>query len=388
MVTVISPQRPATARIDAIDVVRGAVMVLMAIDHVRVYAGVPAGGPAPAVFFTRWVTHFCAPAFVFFAGTSAFLHGQRTGDLKRLQRDLVVRGLMLVVLELTLIRFTWTFNLALDKFVLAGVIWMLGWCMVLMALLVRLRPAIVAAIGVAMIFGQQLFAIVPRFWPEAVKQSVGWIWQFVYPAGLPEWPPHVAILYVLVPWIGVMAAGYGFGAMVVQEPERRWRWSIRIGLAATAFFLVVGGLSVALNPAPPNAPPALFRLLAQNKYPASQLFLGMTLGPTLALLPLADRARGAIGSILSTFGRVPMFYYLLHIPAIHLAALAVNYLRLGAVHHEWYATAPFASVPPEARWSLPLLYLVFAIVVAVLYLPCRWYARVRASRKHPVLSFL
>jgi hypothetical protein len=145
-------------------------------------------------------------------------------------------------------------------------------------------------------------------------------------------------------------------------------------------------LLVALNPAPPNAPPAIFRLLAQNKYPASQLFLCMTLGPTLALLPLAARARGAVGSILSTFGRVPMFYYLLHIPAIHLAALAVNYLRLGAVHHEWYATAPFASVPPEARWSLPLLYVVFAIVVAALYVPCRWYARVRASRRYPVLS--
>src|SRR5262249_16587948 len=149
--------KTATARIRSIDVVRGVVMVLMAIDHVRVYSGVPAGGPNPGVFFTRWVTHFCAPAFVFFAGTSAFLYGRSIGDAGKLARFLVTRGLMLVVLELTIIRFSWTFNFNYAKFTLAGVIWMLGWCMVLLAALVRLRARTVGWIGVGIVVLQQLF---------------------------------------------------------------------------------------------------------------------------------------------------------------------------------------------------------------------------------------
>src|SRR5688572_2175117 len=137
--TVATSAAPARAtRVSSVDVVRGAVMVLMAIDHVRVYAGVPAGGPTAGVFFTRWVTHFCAPVFVFFAGTAAFLHGRTLPNPGSLSRFLITRGLLLVVLELTLIRFSWTFNLAYSKWILAGVIWMLGWCMVLLAGLVWL----------------------------------------------------------------------------------------------------------------------------------------------------------------------------------------------------------------------------------------------------------
>src|SRR5262249_47023450 len=127
---------PNTNRLQSVDLLRGLVMVLMAIDHVRVYAGVPAGGPDPAVFFTRWVTHFCVPVFVFFAGTGAFFNGRKLNDKKALSRYLLTRGFILVLLELTLIRFSWTFNLNYKAFTLAGVIWMLGWCMVIMAALV------------------------------------------------------------------------------------------------------------------------------------------------------------------------------------------------------------------------------------------------------------
>src|SRR5258705_8325286 len=133
MFAAMSPPPASTSRVASIDLIRGAVMVLMAIDHVRVYPGLPAGGPTPGIFFTRWVTHFCAPAFVFLAGTGAFLHGRKLGDKRALARYLVTRGLILVFLELTVIRFAWTFNLDYSHFVLAGVIWMLGWCMVLLA---------------------------------------------------------------------------------------------------------------------------------------------------------------------------------------------------------------------------------------------------------------
>ena len=137
-----------------------------------------------------------------------------------------------------------------------------------------------------------------------------------------------------------------------------------------------------------TGPPALFRLLNQRKYPASPLFLLMTLGPTIALLPLAERARGWFAAMLATFGRVPMFYYLLHIPLIHAVALVVWLVRDGSVHAERFATAPFVSIPPEQRWGLPLLYLVFAIVVAALYIPCRWYARVKAQHRQGWLRYL
>jgi uncharacterized membrane protein len=358
-------------RLRSLDVVRGAVMVLMAIDHVRVYSGLPAGGPTAGIFFTRWVTHFCAPAFVFLAGTGAFLHGRKLGDTSALSRYLVTRGLLLVVLELTVIRFTWTFNVNYGDFVLAGVIWMLGWCMVLMAGLVWLPPRVIGAIGLFVIFVQQIFHLLPRVLPASIRGSVGWIWEFVYPAGFERWDA-VSILYVLVPWIGVMAAGYAFGAIMIREPAERRRLCLRIGLLATGLFVLVGCLVIIFGPAPDNAPPFLFRLLNQQKYPASQLFLMMTLGPTIALLPFADRAHGRIAEVLGTFGRVPMFYYLLHIPTIHIAALLVTFVREGQLHPERYASAPFSSVPADHRWSLGLLYVVFVLVVAALYGPCRF----------------
>jgi uncharacterized membrane protein len=377
----------ARQRVASLDIIRGAVMVLMAIDHVRVYSGLPAGGPTAGIFFTRWVTHFCAPAFVFLAGTAAYLHGRKLGDASALARYLATRGVMLVVLELTVIRFAWTFNVNYGDFVLAGVIWMLGWCMVLMAGLVWLPTAAIGAIGLFVIFFQQIFHVLPRALAASIRQSVGWIWEFVYPAGFDRWEA-VSILYVLVPWIGVMAAGYAFGAIMTRGPADRRRLSLRIGLSATALFLVVGCLAILFGPAPERPLPFLFRLLDQQKYPASQLYLTMTLGPTIALLPLLDHARGRIAEVLRTFGRVPMFYYLLHIPTIHVAALLVTLLREGQLHPEWYASAPFASVPPDHRWTLGLLYVVFVLVVAALYAPCRWFDRLKARRKDGWIRYL
>jgi uncharacterized membrane protein len=390
-------------RIASIDIVRGAVMVLMAIDHVRVYSGIPAGGPSPGIFFTRWVTHFCAPAFVFFAGTSAYLYGRNIGDKSHpfdtaqgrpfdraqgtLARFLVTRGLLLVLLELTLIRWLWTFRIDYSEFMLAGVIWMLGWCMVLMAGLVWLPTRAIAVVGLVTIFAQNLVGLVAGGMPE----STSWFWKFLYlgdDVKLGQDGPTISVLYSIVPWIGVMAAGYAFGAIMTREPAERDRLCLRIGVTATALFLALGGLGVFLQQAPANAPPAFIRLLNQQKYPASQLFLMMTLGPTIAVLPLAERARGWMARVLAVFGRVPMFYYLLHIPVIHVAALVVTFLREGSLHPERYAYAPYTSVPEEFRWSLPLLYLVFFIVVVVLYFPCRSFAELKARRQDAWLRYI
>jgi len=170
---------------------------------------------------------------------------------------------------------------------------------------------------------------------------------------------------------------------MIREPEERDRLCLRIGLGATALFLIVGGIGVMVQPAGPGAPPALFRLLNQQKYPASQLFLLMTLGPTIALLPRAERARGGVGDMLAVFGRVPLFYYLLHIPLIHAAALVVSLAREGRVNPWLFGNHPMMPppVPNGYRWSLPLLYLVFAAVVAILYVACRWFAQWKARRQ-------
>jgi uncharacterized membrane protein len=364
-----------TTRIQSVDIIRGAVMVLMAIDHVRVYSGVPPGGPDPAVFFTRWVTHFCAPAFVFFAGTSALLYGRKLNDLTVLRKYLFTRGLLLVLLELTLIRFGWSFNFNYSEFTLAGVIWMIGWCMILLSLMIRLSPALVGYIGLSIIFLQQIFAFVPRGIP-----TISGFWEFIYSAGN-EALFGVNVLYVLVPWIGVMMAGYGFGSILLLEPAKRNNLCLKIGLSAIALYLVVGVLMILIREPKPDAPPFIFQLLNQQKYPASQLFLLMTIGPAIALIPLAERAKGWLVNALTVFGRVPFFYYLLHIPLIHITALLVNVIMYGSAHQEWYATAPYAHVPEEFRWTLPLLYLIFVIDVAILYAASRWYVNYKFN--HP-----
>ena len=394
--------RPATGRVASIDIIRGAVMVLMAIDHVRVYSGLPAGGPTAGIFFTRWITHFCAPAFVFLAGTSAFLYGQRHADLPRF---LLTRGIWLVLLELTVIRVMWTFNFEFGQYMLAGVIWVIGWSMILLAGLVRLPVSVVAAIGLAIIAGHNVLD--SRFWQLA--ESLGdsqwaWLWKILYfsffagPITIGADGPRLMVLYSIVPWVGVMAAGFGFGAVVTADSARRRRLCFSIGLSAMALFLVLRGLNLYGDPSPWGVPgedggprmPALFAFLNTTKYPASLAFLLMTLGPTIVLVPVLERARGTLARWLTVFGRVPFFFYMLHIPLIHLLAIVVSVVTLGAVSPWLFANHPMGNPPaPDGyTWSLGRLYLVWVAAVVLLYLPCRWFADLKTRRNDWWLSYL
>jgi uncharacterized membrane protein len=372
-------------RIRSIDLLRGAVMLLMAIDHVRVYSGIPSFSTDPGIFFTRWVTHFCVPAFVFFAGTSAFLYNGKLNNQGKLARYLLTRGILLVLLELTLIRFFWTFNLNFGQFTLAGVIWMLGWCMIILAVFVRLSPRTIGITGICIVALQQLFSNVPLILPADWRGHFGWFWEFIYPSG-GDWLPHVTILYVIVPWIGVMMAGYGFGKILISDPVKRLKCCLWIGLSFIAAFLIIGSLVIYFGSPNKNGMPFIFRLLGQQKYPASQLYLLMTLGPVIALIPFAETAKGWLAGVLNTFGRVPLFYYLLHILLIHVAALLVNYIREGNPHQDWYGTAPYTEIAPEHHWGLPLLYLVFIILEVLLYFVCRQYMKYKFA--HPEKKWL
>jgi uncharacterized membrane protein len=347
-----------------------------------VYSGQPAGGPTAGIFFTRWVTHFCAPAFAFLAGTSAYMYGLRHGRAE-LSRYLWTRGALLVLLELTVVHVSWTFTLDFTS-ELAGVIWMLGWCMILLAGLVRFSTRTIATIGLLVIFLQQAAGLLGG----ALPQSLRWIGQVLYFGGpIAAGGFALFVLYNLVPWVGVMAAGYAFGSVLVREPDERDRFCLRVGIGATVLFLVAA-IPLAIVSGDNDRGPLLFRVLEQNKYRNSQLFLLMTLGPAIAVLPSAERARGWFASVLETFGRVPMFYYLLHIPLIHATALLVWLLRDGTAHAGWFTAAPFVSIEEGQRWGLGLLYLVWAIDLVILYLACRWYAGLKTRQPRSWMRFI
>ena len=366
-------------RIRSLDVARGLVMVLMAIDHVRVYAAVPAGGPTAALFFTRWVTHFCAPGFVFFAGSSAWLHRASLPELPALSRFLLWRGLWLVFLELTVMRFVWTFNFDVINYNLAGVLWMIGWSMVALAGLIWLPFSAIAALGLAIIFGHNLVdPFVRDLGRSLAEDPLRWVYQFLYFGGsvrIGESGPRIAILYSLLPWIGVMAAGYAFGAVLEMPAARRRRICLALGAGAIVLFVALRTFNIYGDPRhwSPQQP---LSFLNTAKYPASLQFLLMTLGPLILLLPAWDR-KGRVTDALAVFGRVPLFYYVLHIPLIHLAAIAVSVIRTGTVTPWLFGNHPLEPPePPDGyRWSLTLLYLVTAICVGALYVACRWYGR-------------
>ena len=322
-------------RIRGIDLVRGLVMVLMAVDHVRVFAGVPAGGPTPGVFFTRWITHFCAPGFLFLAGTSAYLRAAGRTDRVAQSWHLVTRGLWLVLLELTVLRLAWTFNADVWNYNLAGVIWLIGWCLIGLAALVWLPLWAVTAFGVVAVAGHDAFG------PWMFRR---WAAESVDGSGSCSTPPAVSAsarparawwcCVPILPWIGVMALGYAFGAVATRDQATRDRWCFALGTAATLAFLVLRTFNIygdprPWNPAPPGAVSAWAPVLSfmnTAKYPASLQYLLMTLGPLMLLMPWLDRARGRIATALEVFGTVPLFYYLLHVPLIHVTAMAVHAL--------------------------------------------------------------
>jgi len=376
-------------------------MVIMAIDHVRVYSGLPAGGPSPGIFFTRWITHFCAPAFIFLAGTSIFFYARKHAHVSRF---LLIRGVWLIFLELTVLRLSWTFNFDFAHYEMAGVLWVIGWCMILMAGLVRLPLPVSAVVGVTIIAAHNLL-IDSHFFQvvDALNSSrLSGLWKVLYVgfyAGPVQfWPngPSLTVLYSLVPWIGVMAAGYAFGRILLLESGLRTRVCLAIGLGMIALFLVLRGFNLYGDPFPwhaasPQRPmPSFFSFLACTKYPASLDFLLMTLGPIIALIPVLEHARGPVARAVTTFGRVPFFFYVIHIPLIHGLALIVSKIRLGVVSPWLFTNHPMGNpqAPSDYVWSLGLLYLVWGVATVILYFACQWFAKVKRRRQDWWLSYL
>lgn len=368
-------------------------MVIMVLDHVRDFFGATRPNPVDLssttvpLFFTRWVTHFCAPVFVLLAGTGAYLARSRFPTRGALAGFLLTRGLWLIFLEITVIGFGLTFDPTFE-FIPLTVIWVIGISMIILAALVFLPTPVVAAIGLIMIAAHNSFDGVSVEGDGIAAQ----VWRLLHVQG-----PFgnvlrrfVLIAYPLIPWPGVMAAGYGLGAILRLEPERRRRVLFSLGLSLITAFVVLRATNVYGDPQPWSVRPepgfTALSFLNCQKYPPSLLFLLMTLGPALVVLALFDRGLGRAGRPLETIGRVPLFFYVLQWYVIHILAIIV-----AAALHEPYAwligKGPFGA-PPEYGHSLPFVYVMWVICVLLLYPPCAWFAGVRQRRRSVWLSYL
>jgi uncharacterized membrane protein len=380
-------------RLESVDLLRGLVMVVMVLDHVRDFFGNVNDVPenltttTPLLFFTRWVTHFCAPTFVFLAGTGAYLAGTRGMSRGELSRFLFVRGLWLALLEVTLVRIGLTFDLEFQFFPLT-VLWAIGWSMVCLSGLVFLPTSLVALFGVVMIASHNAF--------DGVQPAgrFGDIWRLMHVQGMLRTTilgRPIFALYPLVPWIGVMAAGYGFGAIVMNpRTEVRRRIFLGLGLGMTALFVVLRWSNVYgdLRPWSVQERGPVYTALSFlncSKYPPSLLYLLMTLGPAITLMAVFDRGIGPIGKPLATLGRVPLFYYLLQWPLIHLLAVGYN-AAVGGSFRWLLASGPFAA-PKGYGHSLAVVYAMWVVTVLLLYGPCRWFAGLKRRRKDAWLSY-
>lgn len=432
-----APDRPAAAppaavpvtrpRLDAVDWLRGLVMVVMALDHVRDFWGdlsFDAIDPHQTTlrhFFTRWVTHLCAPTFVFLTGVGVYLARRRGMTRPQLAWFLLTRGLWLVFLEWTFLRIFWVQFDFTYEFIPGGVIWAIGASLVLLAPLIFLPDWLITLLGLLLIVGHNA---TDNVLPEQFGDWA-WVWKVLHfqgpivvippdPAtgfkGVTFWPA-----YKIIPWVGVIMAGYGFGRVLLFDRPRRQCWTVGLGLALTVAFFLVRGDSRYGDPTPwrttPDperlakiaewrakapSPPTTWSPLSERefaalsflnceKYPPSLSYLLMTLGPALLLLAAFDRPPGWLGRVLITFGRVPLFYYLLHLPLI-VGGAALAYV----VAHAFGAYGSFDEYLRAGGHQIPLwaVYLLWLLVVTILYFPCRWYAEVKRRSRNPWLSYL
>jgi uncharacterized membrane protein len=358
-------------RIVSVDLLRGLVVALMALDHTRDFFGTGGFNPRdvtePALFLTRWITHFCAPTFVLLAGLSAFLYG-RGRSIAATSRFLFTRGLWLMLIDLTLIKFGWRFEF--DFFYLGmGVVFVIGASMIALAALVWLPRWAIAAVALNMIAGHNLLDGISA---ESLGPNA-WLWHILHERGEATLGGGIEayVLYPLIPWIGVIAAGYAFGPVMQRGPQARQRLLHGMGAAITLGFVLLRASNLYGDPASwtvqENLLATLLSFVNCEKYPPSLLFLMMTLGPALMLLGAFEQAGGRFAQVFAMFGQVPFFFYVVHIYLIHALAIVTDLASTGVV-----------TVTPLLGFSLPEIYLVWLTVLALLYPICRWFAGLKA----------
>ena len=387
---------PKSPRLDSIDLLRGLVIMLMALDHTRGFfhsGAYPEAGPLNVtdgsipLFFTRWIAHLCAPVFVFLAGTGAFLSTTRGKSKRDLSTFLLTRGLWLIVLELTWVHWAgWSFAINLHE-QWGLVIWAIGWSMIALAALVHLPIWTIATVGISII---TLHNALDPLTPEQFG-SLGWLWRVLHEGG--DWTSHgikFSAGYPILPWIGVMATGYSFGAVMLKEPAQRQRWLMRVGLNLVVVFFLLRFINLYGDTKLWSSQPTGFRtvlsMLDCTKHPPSLCYLLMTLGPAAIVLALFDLKTPEFLKPLLVFGRVPLFFYLLHLPLIHGLAVAVNLIRFDRA--DWLHGTNPAQPPPDAGFDLSFVYLMWMVVIIILYPACQWFTDIKRRRRDKWLSYL
>lgn len=385
-------------RLESVDVLRGIVMIIMALDHVRDFFGNYAVNPTDpatttvALFFTRWITHFCAPTFFLLTGLGSRL-SLKNKSTAELSRFLVTRGLWLVFLDAVVVRcLGMQFNFDYRVTIL-NVLWALGWSMVGLSVLVRFSPRVPLVVGIILILGHNALDGIPA-------QSFGALaplWSFLHAGGfLLPGPEHMVLIgYPVIPWVGVTAVGYSLGEIFNWDGARRKSFLFKLGGALFAAFFVVRGANIYGDPSPWSSQPTVVQtflsFLNTSKYPPSLSFLLMTLGPSLWVLALLERGTPSWLKPALTFGRVPLFYFVLHLTLIHALAVIVCYFRYGEIHYMFESPSldkfPFTQ-PPNWPYSLAMVYGWWIGVVVLLYPLSVWFSGLKARRRDWWLSYL
>jgi uncharacterized membrane protein len=393
---------PGTSRIQAIDALRGAVMILMALDHIRDFISSAAMSFSPTdltrttapIFFTRWITHFCAPVFAFTAGIGAFLWVQRNRTKAQLSRFLVTRGVWLIFLELTVLRFIMFSNFHFrNSLIILLVIWMLGLCMIALAALVYLPTCVLAASSIVIIAGHNLLDPIK---PDAFGRWA-WLWDIFHQQAVFRFGSNnFLVAYPLIPWIAVMTLGYCFGTVLLWDSARRQRFLVRLGLGLSVAFILLRAVNRYGDPQRWSVQHSgLFTLLSFlncTKYPPSLLFLLMTLGPALLVMAWLENVRLSSTNPLIVFGRVPFFFYVVHLAVAHALAIVINFFRYGRASFLLLPPpsmgGPREIFPPGYGFNLWVVYAVWIAAIVMLYPVCRWFAHLKQRRRDWWLSYL
>lgn len=367
-------------RIESIDIMRGIVMVIMALDHSRDfltnndYDPTDLSKASSILFLTRFITHFCAATFVFLAGTSAFLSLSRGKTKNEAARFLLSRGLWLVLLELTVIRFGWMMDLNYH-FLFLQVIWAIGVSMLVLAALIYLPLPVIAAFGFILIFGHDLL---DHFTGSGLPTVERTIWDFLHISGIVNFGPvNVMVFYPLVPWVGIMAIGYCFGSLYKMDAARRQKLLMIFGSAAIVLFIAIRAFNFYGDPANWTDQHIWYRNILSfidvSKYPPSLDYVLVTLGPVMLLLAALEHVKNKLSDIFLIYGRVPLFYYILHLYLLRLLTVA---------------TFIIDNKQRGYSFNLGIVYIVWALAVFILYFPCHWFMRYKQTHRAWWLSYL
>ena len=394
-------------RVQSIDVLRGIVMVLMALDHTRDYfhKAVNNVGQAlaldptnmetttPTLFFTRWITHFCAPIFVFLAGTSVYLMSRKK-TIPELRSFLIKRGLWLVIVELLIITFAWSFNPFYNVIILQ-VIWAIGISMILLGLLIFLPVNTIVAIGAIIIAGHNLLDI-----PSIADTLKGnFLSDLIFDAEFAYYnfsATHgIMIVYAFLPWTGLMFLGYGFGRLYTDgyDPIKRQKLLRQLGTILLLFFILFRFFNIYGDPHPWSVQPrgsiySFLSFLNLNKYPPSLLYCCMTIGPSMIALSVLEKYANKITGFFNHFGRVPMFYYITHLYLLHLLGVIVFFVQGYKTSEIMSAGNPFLFHPPDFGFSLFFVYVIWIGIILFLFPLCRKYNAYKSTHHQWWLSYL